>query len=337
MAANDSRTKNSGEKAIAQTTMMKRSIKKTLLPMSRVLALLLLCIVITILNPNFLKLTNLINILRQATPQIIVALGMTIVLLTGGIDLSVGSTMTFASVVAGYFLTQTKELPWYLAASAGLAAGAAIGLLNGLMIAKIKLPLPIATYGMLWIGRGLSFALMGTTPFYGFADGFRKCGRGYWLGLPVPIWIMLVVCALMLFLLRCTVFGRKIYAVGSNADAAQASGIRSDRVLLWVYALSGTLAALAGMLLTARLNAVDQDIGEPYLLPALASPVMGGTSMAGGEGSIGGSIIGSLLMVVILNGMNLLNISSLWQQLALGLVMLLAVWLDVTMKARKKL
>jgi len=302
--------------------------------LSRALALFLLCLFITILNPNFLKPTNLINILRQATPQIIVALGMTIVLLTGGIDLSVGSTMTFASVVAGYFLTQVSGLPWQAAAAAGLAAGAAVGLMNGLMIAKIKLPAPIATYGMLWIGRGLSFALMGTTPFYGFADGFRKYGRGYWLGLPFPIWIMLAVAALMIFLLTWTVFGRRVYAVGSNADAARASGIRSDKVLILVYVLSGLMAALAGLLLTARMNAVDQDIGEPYLLPALASPVMGGTSMSGGEGSVGGSIIGSLLMVVLLNGMNLLNISSLWQQLALGIVMLLAVWLDVSLKRR---
>lgn len=336
MAANDPHTKISDTNAIATTTIPGEKIKKVFLSMSRVLALFLLCIIITILNPNFLKSTNLINILRQATPQIIVALGMTIVLLTGGIDLSVGSTMTFASVVAGYFLTQVKGLPWQVAALAGLAAGAAVGLMNGLMIAKIKLPPPIATYGMLWIGRGLSFALMGTTPFYGFADGFRKYGRGYWLGLPIPIWIMLAVSVLMIFLLRRTTFGRRIYAVGSNTDAAKASGIRSDRVLLWVYTLSGLLAALAGLLLTARMNAVDQDIGEPYLLTALASPVMGGTSMAGGEGSIGGSIIGSLLMVVLLNGMNLLNISSLWQQLALGVVMLFAVWLDVTMKKRKK-
>lgn len=315
-------------------TRPKGKIRSTLLPLSRALALFLLCLFITILNPNFLKPTNLINILRQATPQIIVALGMTIVLLTGGIDLSVGSTMTFASVVAGYFLTQVSGLPWQAAAAAGLAAGAAVGLMNGLMIAKIKLPAPIATYGMLWIGRGLSFALMGTTPFYGFADGFRKYGRGYWLGLPFPIWIMLAVAALMIFLLTWTVFGRRVYAVGSNADAARASGIRSDKVLILVYVLSGLMAALAGLLLTARMNAVDQDIGEPYLLPALASPVMGGTSMSGGEGSVGGSIIGSLLMVVLLNGMNLLNISSLWQQLALGIVMLLAVWLDVSLKRR---
>jgi ribose transport system permease protein len=309
-------------------------MKSSLTSLSRILTLVLLAILIAILNPNFLKTTNLVNILRQASPQIIAAIGMTIVLLTGGIDLSVGSTMTLASVVSGYFLTQVASLPWQWAALAGLATGAAIGLLNGLMIAKIRLPAPIATYGMLWFARGLSFALMGTNPFYGFADGFRKFGRGYWLGIPIPIWVMVGVAVVMVFILRKTIFGRRVYAVGSNGDAAKASGIRSDRILILVYVLSGLLAALAGLLLTARLNAVDQDIGEPYLLPALASPIMGGTSMAGGEGTIGGSIIGSLIMVVILNGMNLLNISSLWQQLVIGIVMLFSVWIDVIMRRK---
>jgi len=323
-------------RAITDTIPTGEKIKGALVSLSRVLALLLLSVLIALLNPDFLKSTNLINILRQASPQIIVAIGMTLVLLTGGIDLSVGSTMTVASVVTGYFLTQGNKLPWQFAMLAGLAAGMIIGLINGLMIAKIKLPAPIATYGMLWFGRGLSFAIMGANPFFGFATGFRNLGRGYWLGIPTPICIMAVIAFVMVLLLRCTVFGRRVYGVGSNADAARSSGIRSDRILIMVYVLSGLLAAMAGLLLTARMNAVDQDIGEPYLLPALASPIMGGTSMAGGEGSIGGSIIGSLLMVVMLNGMNLLNISSLWQQLAIGIVMLFSVWIDVTMRKKTK-
>jgi ribose transport system permease protein len=319
----------------AENSSFSEKVKTIFISSSRLLALLILSLLIAFLNPDFLKFTNLVNILRQASPQIIVAVGMTIVLLTGGIDLSVGSTMTLASVVSGFFLTQVDGMPWQFAAVAGLLAGALIGLLNGLMIAKIRLPAPIATYGMLWFGRGLSFALMGANPFYGFANGFRNLGRGYLLGIPIPIWIMVGIVLVMFFMLRKTVFGRRVYAVGSNSDAAKASGIRSDRILIIVYILSGLLAALAGLLLTARLNAVDQDIGEPYLLPALASPIMGGTSMAGGEGSVGGSIIGSLIMVVMLNGMNLLNISSLWQQLAIGLVMLLSVWLDVSMRKKR--
>lgn len=241
--------------------------------------------------------------------------------------------MTLSSVVAAYFLTQTK-IPWPIAAMAGLGVGACAGLVNGLFVAKVKLEPPLATYGMLWIARGLSFAIMGASPFFGFAKGFRNLGRGAWLGLPVPIWVTAIVVLLVFFLLQYTIAGRKLYAVGANPNTAQASGIKRDRIILMAYILSGVLAACAGLLLTARMNAVDQDLGEPYLLPAIASPVMGGTSMLGGEGTVGGSVVGALIMVVLLNGMNLLNLSSLWQQFALGIVVILAVWFDVTMKKR---
>jgi len=307
-------------------------LKTILQPLSRVIALFLLALVITLLNPNFLKAANIVNVLRQAAPQIIMATGMTCVLLTGGIDLSVGSVMTLASVVAAYFLTQKPSLPWPIAALAGLGIGVCTGLINGLIVAKVKLQPPLATYGMLWIARGLSFAIMGASPFFGFPAGFRYLGRGVWAGLPFPIWIMVFVVVLMFLLLRFTTTGRKIYAVGANPKAAEASGIRNNRVILVAYVLSGLLAACAGLLLTARMNAVDQNLGEPYLLPAIASPVMGGTSMYGGEGTVGGSVIGALIMVVLLNGMNLLNLSSLWQQFALGIVVVLAVWFDVSMK-----
>jgi len=308
-------------------------IKSFLLQFSRVLALILLSIGITALNPNFLKATNLINVVRQASLQIIIAVGMTVVLLTGGIDLSVGSVMTLAGVVTGYFLTQT-ELPWVVGLVAGLATGVFSGLVSGLMVAKVKLPSPVATYGMLWIGRGLSFAIMGASPFFGFCDAFRYMGRGILLGIPVPIWILAFVVIIIFLLLKYTTLGRSIYAIGANPSAARASGIRVDRTLLYAYMLSGLMAALAGEILCARLNAVDQDIGAPFLLPAIASPVMGGTSMAGGEGGVGGAVVGSLIMMVLANGMNLLRISSLWQQFVIGFVVVLAVWLDVVMKKR---
>jgi ribose transport system permease protein len=309
-------------------------LKAVLQPLSRVIALFLLALVITLLNPNFLKAANIINVLRQAAPQIIMATGMTCVLLTGGIDLSVGSVMTLASVVTAYFLTQKPGLPWPIAVLAGLGVGACAGLINGLIVAKVKLQPPLATYGMLWIARGLSFAIMGASPFFGFPTGFRYLGRGVWAGLPLPIWIMAFVVVLIFLLLQFTITGREIYAVGANPKAAQASGIKNNRVILVAYVLSGLLAACAGLLLTARMNAVDQNLGEPYLLPAIASPVMGGTSMYGGEGTVGGSVVGALIMVVLLNGMNLLNLSSLWQQFALGIVVVLAVWFDVSMKRR---
>lgn len=292
----------------------------------RVVGLLGLGALVAILNPNFLKTSNLINIVRQASFQIILSIGMTLVLLTGGIDLSVGSVMTVGSAVSGYILTQTS-LPWWMAIVGSLASGLALGLVGGWLVAKVKLPSPVATYGMLWVARGISYGIMGAV-LYGFCDEFRYIGRGVALGIPVPIWIMAALVIASSLFLKYTTLGRSIYAVGANPSAAKVSGIRADRALMWAYAASGVLAALAGTMLTARLNAVDQDIGVPFLLPAIASPVMGGTSMGGGRGGIGGAVIGSLIMLVLANGMNLLGISSLWQQFAIGTIMVLAVWLD---------
>jgi len=309
-------------------------IKTFLFRFSRVLALSLLSVGIAALNPNFLKTSNLTNVVRQASPQIIMAVGMMVVLLTGGIDLSVGSVVTLASVVSGYVLTQT-ELPWAVGLLAGLATGVFSGLVTGLMVAKVKLPPPIASYGMLWIDTGLAFAIMGASPFFGFCDAFRYMGRGVLLGIPLPIWIMVAVSVLVFLLLKYTTLGRCIYAVGANPAAARASAIRVDRTLLCAYMLSGLLAALAGQVLCARLNAVDQGMGAPFLLPAIASPVMGGTSMTGGQGGVGGTVVGGLIMLVLANGMNLLGISSVWQQFVIGLVVVLAVWLDVAMKKRR--
>lgn len=309
------------------------SVRSFLLRFSRVLALVLLSMVVAALNPNFLKISNLINILRQASPQIIISAGMTIVLLTGGIDLSMGSVVTLASIVAGYVLTQTK-LHWTLAIVSALGSGVLCGLVSGLLVAKVKLPSAIATYGMLWVGRGLAFAIMGAFPYFGFPNAFRYIGRGILLGIPVPIWIMSAISLMIYLFLRYTTLGRSIYAVGANPYAAKASGLRIDRILIYTYMLSGVLAGLGGIILTARLNAVDQDIGAPFLLPAIASPVMGGTSMTGGRGGIGGTIIGTLIMTVLVNAMNLLRISSLWQQFAIGLVVVLAVWLDTWIKKK---
>lgn len=301
---------------------------------SRIGALVLLGIGISLLNHNFLKFTNIINVLRQAAPQIIISFGMTIVFLTGGIDLSVGSVVTITSVVSGYVLTQTG-LPWWCAVTAAILAGAFSGFVTGQLIAFVKLPPAVASYGMLWVGKGISFAIMGATPFYGFSDEFRHLGRGYMLGIPLPVWIVIFVSILIALFLKYTTIGRCFYGIGSNPSAARASGIKVSRILTWAYVLCGILAAVGGIILTARLNAVDQDLGAPYLLPAIASPVMGGTSMAGGQGGIGGTIIGSLIMIVVANGMNLLGISSLWQQFVIGIVVIFSVWFDVITRKRK--
>lgn len=311
----------------------KSQITGFFLRFSRIGALLLLSIAISLLNPNFLKLTNLVNVLRQASPQIIISLGMTVVMLTGGIDLSLGSIVTLTGVITGYVLTQTN-FPWWFAIIASIGTGAVSGLLNGILITRVKLPSPIATYGMLWVGRGIAFAIMGASPYFGFHDSFRYLGRGFLMNIPVPIWIVVFIACFFIFFLKYSTMGRCFYAVGANLHAARASGLKVSQILSWAYVISGILAALGGIILTARLNAVDQDIGAPFLLPAIASPVMGGTSMTGGQGGVGGTIVGSLIMIIVANGMNLLGISSFWQPFVIGSVVILAVWFDLWMKRK---
>ncbi len=310
-------------------------VKAFLLQFSRVLALFALSAAITTLNRNFLQPQNLINVVRQASPQIMMAVGMTLVMLTANIDLSQGAVMTLSSVAAAYLLKKVG-LDWWLALLMGLGVAAVCGLATGLMVAKIRLPSPIATYGMLWIARGVSYAITGPQPIFDLPAAFRFLGRGLWLGLPVPIWIMAVIVVVGYLFLKYTTLGRSMYAVGAGQPAAVASGIRVDQTLLWTFIISAMLAGLAGIVLCARLNAVDQNMGEAYLLPSLAGPVMGGTSMAGGQGGVAGAVIGSLIMVVLINGMNLLNVSSLWQQLAVGVIVVLAIWFDGWLKRRRE-
>jgi len=311
----------------------KRSIGKYFSQFSRIGALLLLCIGISLLNQNFIKVSNLINVLRQAAPQIIISFGMTIVFLTGGIDLSIGSVVTLTSIISGYFLTQTA-LPWWCAILGAVLMGAFSGFITGQLISFVKLPPAVASYGMLWVGKGIAFAIMGASPFFSFADEFRFLGRGYFLKIPMPIWIVLAIALMLGWFLKYTTLGRCFFAIGANPRAARASGIKVSKTLVSAYMMSGMLAAIGGVILAARLNAVDQDLGASFLLPAIASPVMGGTSMAGGQGGVAGTIIGSLIMIVVTNGMNLLGISSLWQQLVTGVVVVLSVWLDVVMRKR---
>lgn len=323
------------EKTIEESTTTKEPIKVRdyIIRFSRIGVLLLLSLGISLANPNFLKATNLINVLRTAAPQMLISFGMTIVLLTGGIDLSIGSVVTVTSITAGYFLTQTG-LPWWFAILGAFGAGAISGLITGMLVSAVKLPPPVASYGMMWVGKGVAFAIMGATPFFGFADPFRFLGRGFFLNIPMPIWILAAVAISLILMLKFTTFGRNLYAVGANPHAAQASGVKVRQTLLLAYILSGILAATGGIILAGRLNAVDQDLGASYLLLAIASPVIGGTSMAGGQGGIGGTIIGSLIMIVVSNGMNLLKIPSVWQQLVIGVVVVLAVFYDVQLKKR---
>jgi len=305
----------------------------TLLHFSRLIIFLIIVGVISLLSPNFLTLTNFMNVGRQVVPQLIIALGMTLVLLTGGIDLSVGSTTTLVCVVLA---TVMKKLGinWAPSILIALCVGLSVGFVNGILITKAHLPAPLATYGMLWVGSGIAFAIMGVHPIFGFSESFRYIGTGSIVGIPFQIILAFFLIVLCILLLKYSVFGRSIFAVGSNSKAARASGIRNDLLLIKTYMVSGLFASIAGIVLLSRLNAVDQNAGESLLLPSVAAVVMGGTSMNGGEGGIFGTVIGSITIVIITNGMNLLGVSSLWQRFVVGLTVVLAVWLDSVLKRK---
>ncbi len=293
---------------------------------SRLFVLVLLCVVLTAASPVFLTGTNALNVLRVASLMVILAIGETIVILTAGIDLSIGSVLSISSVIAAISLKAGLPLP--LALTSGLAVGAAVGLLNGLMVAVIKLPPFIATYGMMWVASGFAVVLLKGHVIYGFDEHFRFLGVGNLMGIPMPIILMVGLWIPAYLLLRRSTFGRSVYAVGANQEAARLSGVKKDQTLILAYTLSGFLAAAAGLVFVARLNASEAGIGANMLLPAIAAVVIGGTSLFGGEGGIVGTLIGALIMTIVQNGMNLLGIESVWQGVVLGALIVVAVLLD---------
>jgi ribose transport system permease protein len=293
---------------------------------SRLFVLVLLCIALTAASPVFLTGTNALNVLRVASLLVILGIGQTFVILTAGIDLSIGSVLTISSVIAALGLKAGMPLP--LALASGLVVGAALGFLNGLMVAVVKLPPFIATYGMLWVAAGFAVVLLKGHVIYGFEEDFRFLGVGNLMGVPMPIVIMVALWVPAYLLLRRTTFGRSLYAVGANQEAARLSGVKKDRILILAYTLSGFLAAAAGLVYVARLNASEAGIGANMLLPAIAAVVIGGTSLFGGEGGIVGTLIGALIMTIVQNGMNLLGVESVWQGVVLGALIVVAVLLD---------
>jgi ribose transport system permease protein len=290
------------------------------------LVLVLLCVILTIASPVFFTATNALNVLRVASLLVILAIGETVVILTAGIDLSIGSVLTFSSVVAALAIKAGVPLP--LALAAGLAVGAGLGFLNGLMVAIVKLPPFIATYGMMWVAAGFAVVLLKGHVVYGFDEDFRFLGVGNVMGVPMPIVLMVAMWMPSYLLLRHTTFGRSLYAVGANQEAARLSGIKKDQTLMLAYTLSGLLAAAAGLVFVARLNASEAGMGANLLLPAIAAVVIGGTSLFGGEGGIVGTLIGALIMTIVQNGMNLLGIESVWQGVVLGALIVVAVLVD---------
>lgn len=313
-----------------QTSSSRYFSKAWFLEQKSLIALLVLIAVVSFLNPNFFMLDNLLNILRQTSVNAIIAVGMTLVILTAGIDLSVGSVLALCGAVAATMVG--LELPVYVVIPAALALGAALGGISGVIIAKGKVQAFIATLVTMTLLRGATLVYTDGRPvstgFSDAADSFAWLGTGYLFGIPVPIWLMALVFIAAWYMLNHTRMGRYIYALGGNEAATRLSGINVDRVKIAVYALCGLLAALAGLIVTSRLSSAQPTAGTGYELDAIAAVVLGGTSLAGGKGRIMGTLIGALIIGFLNNALNLLDVSSYYQMIAKAVVILLAVLVD---------
>jgi ribose/xylose/arabinose/galactoside ABC-type transport system permease subunit len=291
------------------------------------ISFVILIIIMTVLSPAFLKISNIVNILRQTSVNGIVAVGMTFVIILAGIDLSVGSVLALAAVVATSF-AHPGTYPVLVPVLAGLLTGALCGFINGFIIAKRKIAPFIVTLGMMTIARGAALVYTNGRPVIELSDTYNKIGGSYVSGVPVPVIVFVLVVLAGWFLLKMTVFGRHVYATGGNRTAAELSGIITNKITIWVYSIAGMLAGLAGIVLSSRVMSGSPATGQGYELDAIASVVIGGTRLTGGVGTIAGTIIGALIIGVMNNGLDLLNVSSYWQQIAKGVIILLAVIVD---------
>jgi ribose transport system permease protein len=292
---------------------------------SRLVALVLLITALSMLSPYFLTWSNGINVLRQAALQFIMAAGLTMVVLTGGIDLAVGAILGLAACLSASLISEGHVT---LGIASALLAGMACGAANGVLVAYGRIPAFIATYGMLWIAHGLGYVFMKGEVIYGLPESFRFIGVGFVWGIPVPVLVAVALLIILHLLLHTTVLGRAIYAIGGNPAAARLSGMPVQRRLVMVYALSGLLSGFAALVVIARINAADSSLGEDLLLPAIAAVCLGGTSLFGGIGGIAGTAVGSVILALIVNGMNLLGVQSFWQSAVMGAIILLSVFAD---------
>ena len=296
--------------------------------------LLLICVVFALGSEEFLTASNLLNVALQTSMIAIVAIGMSFVIFTAGIDLSVGSAMALSGALAAGVAVRFG-MDTYIGISVGLAAGLIIGAINGLLIIKGGIPPFVATLSMLAIARGLTLVYTQGRPIAGLDERFIYWGTGQVLGIPLPVIIMIVIAIIAHIITRYTPFGLHVYSTGGNEETTRLAGISPDRIKLAVYMISGFLAALGGILLTARLWSAQPNAAVGWELDAIAAPVLGGTSLFGGVGSIGGTVIGAFIIGVLSNGLNLMGVPSYYQQVIKGLVLILAVTVDLINKRRR--
>lgn len=298
--------------------------------MGIIIALLALCTLFSVLpqtSSSFLTSKNIFNILRQISINMLIACAMTMVIILGGIDLSVGSIIALSGVIAAGCVSR-YNLSIFIALIAGILVGVLIGIFNGLLISKTTIPSFIVTLATMNIARGLAKVYTGGSPVRVVTKEWQFIGGGYIGVIPVPVIIMIVVIIISSILMSRTKLGRHIYAVGGNAQAAKFSGIKVERVRFIVHVYTGIMAGLAGIILASRMYSGQPTAGEGAEMDAIAAVVVGGTSMSGGSGKIGGTIIGALIIGVLNNGLNLMNVNSFWQDVVKGVVILLAVFVD---------
>lgn len=292
------------------------------------IALIFLVIVIGAISPDFRTVNNFLSLLRQSAINGLIAFGMTCVILTGGIDLSVGSVLALTSIICAH--TIKIGLPAPLSMLIALIFGIILGTISGLMVTKSRLQPFIATLITMTGYRGLTMILSGGKPISRLGNNLllNQIGKGSFLGIPIPVWILIIFFAIFLFVLKKTVLGRQIYATGSNAKAAELAGININNIKLIVYAVSGFMASLSGLILVSRLGSAQPTLGSGYELDAIAAVALGGTSMTGGRGKITETLIGILIIAVLNNGLNIIGVSSYYQDVVKALVIFLAVISD---------
>ncbi|MEG5139661.1 MULTISPECIES: ABC transporter permease subunit [unclassified Microcoleus] len=320
-------TKTSGNSGSDRQKASKAQAWRNFIQVAGILPILVgICIIFSLVTPNFLSVGNLINVIRQASINIVLATGMTFVILTGGIDLSVGSILGVTAVV-GVLVSLVPGLGWF-AVPAALIAGVFLGLLNGSLIAYLGLPPFIVTLGSYTALRGVAYLVANGTTVINRNLTFAWIGNSY-VG-PIP-WLVIIAFLAVLaswFVLRRTVLGRHIYAVGGNIRAARLTGIKVSRVLLFVYGVSGLLSGLGGIMSASRLYSATGMLGQGYELDAIAAVILGGTSFTGGIGTIWGTLLGALIIALLNNGLTLMNVSFFWQLVVKGLVIIIAVTID---------
>ena len=296
--------------------------------------LIILSILIQIYNPIFLTFSNIMDVLRNTSYTLVIALGMTFVLIARGLDLSVGSVLAISGLVAA--LCMTSGIPVVLSCLIGLGVGAVFGCVNAFCIVKLRIPAMIATLGSMYMARGLVLVITKGQPVYPLPESFTSLGQGNILGIPIVVILAIVLSVIAHWVLKNTTYGRKVYAIGGNPETASFAGINVSRITVSVYILCGALAALSGIMTAARMGSGQPSVGDGTEMTVITAVIIGGTSLNGGAGTVLGTAFGALLMNVLSSGMNLVGVSAYWQQFVMGLIIVVAVALDQYQMSKRR-